>query len=143
MSARKLRGLTLAAILLVGGGMVPIRAQQSDVPEPAFLSFDVSAPYVPVYKGRDPFRSLDSSERTPIVSIGELVFHGVVQMNNVPLALFSWRGNPAVRYTLRYRKLIGADDRRVDGVTGDITENEVVLIQGDRKIVYPRAQRRP
>jgi hypothetical protein len=121
----------------------PVETQQADVPEPAFLGFDVNAPYVPVYQGRDPFEPLDTFGSTNRVSIGEMEFVGVIQMGDVTLALFNWRGNPSVRYTLRYRKLYGADDRRIDGVVGEITEKEVTLIQGDRKIAYPRTQRRP
>lgn len=132
---------TLAVLLLMM--MTSLGAQQADVPEPSFLSFDISAPYVPVFKGRDPFKPLGTFERTQQIAISELEFHGVLQMGDVPLALFSWRGNSAVRYTLRYRKLYAADDRRIDGVVGDITDSEVVLVQGDRKIAFPRSQRRP
>lgn len=133
--------LCLAALVMVG--KEPVGAQQADVPEPAFMSFVATVPYVPVYKGRDPFKPLGTVDRTNLLSIGELEYHGVIKMGDIPLALFSWRGNRAVRYVLKSRKLYMGDDRRVDGVVGDITDNEVVLVQGDRKIVYPRSQRRP
>lgn len=136
--------LGILALAVIGlSGKATLSAQQADVPEPAFMSFAVVAPYVPVYKGRDPFKPLGTVSRTNVVSIGELEYHGVIMMGDIPLALFSWRGNRTVRYTLKFRKLYMGDDRRVDGVVGDITDKEVILVQGDRKIVYPRSQRRP
>ena len=135
--------LFLVVAVLLGTGKDPVSAQQADVPEPAFMSFLSTVPYVPSYKGRDPFKPLGTVDKTRFVSIGELDFHGVIKMGDVPLALFSWKGNPSVRYTLKLRKLHTGDDRRVDGVVGDITDSEVILIQGDQKIVYPRSQRRP
>jgi hypothetical protein len=82
-------------------------------------------------------------DKTASVSIGELEYNGVLQMGEVTVALFSWRGNASKRYTLKFRKLYAGDDRKVEGVVGDITDTEVVLNQGDRKIAYPRSQRRP
>jgi len=138
------RFLWIASLTLIAAGFhAPGATQKADVPEPSFLNFNVGPAYVPVYKGRDPFKSLGTFDKGSVVSIAELEFHGVIKMGNVFLALFSWRGNADVRYTLRFRKLYGADDRRIDGVVGDITDAEVVLVQGDRKIVYPRSQRRP
>lgn len=135
-------GFSWVAAVAVG---IPESAssQQADVPEPAFVNFIVNPPYVPAYKGRDPFKPLGTLDRTRFISISELEFHGVIRMDNVTLALFSWRGNPSVRYTLRFRKLYSGDDSRIDGVAGDITDTEVVLTQGNRKIVYSRSQRRP
>jgi hypothetical protein len=112
--------------------------QQQDVPEPVFVNFSIQPLYIPTYHGRDPFKPLDNVERSPEISISELDYHGVINIGKVPLALFTWRGNTAVQYTLKYRKLYGGGEKAVDGVVGDISNSEVVLIQGEQKIAYPR-----
>ena len=113
-------------------------AQQQDVPEPVFVNFSIQPLYIPTYHGRDPFKPLDNVERSPQISISELDYHGVIYIGKVPMALFTWRGNAAVQYTLKYRKLYSGGEKAVDGVVGDISNSEVVLIQGEQKIAYPR-----
>jgi hypothetical protein len=113
-------------------------AQQQDVPEPVFVNFSIQPPYVPTYHGRDPFKPLDNVDRSPQISIAELEYHGVIFMEGNPMALFTWRGNEAVRYTLKFRKLYSDADIEIDGVVGDITDSEITLVQGDQKVVYPR-----
>jgi len=129
-------------LLFVVSNLLLIRvegmAQQQDVPEPVFMNFSIQPLYVPSYHGRDPFRPLDNIQRSPEISISELDYHGVLYIGNSPMALFTWRGNTAVQYTLKYRKLYGGEDKPVDGVVGDITDSDVVLVQGEQKIVYPR-----
>jgi hypothetical protein len=113
-------------------------AQQQDVPEPVFMNFSIQPLYVPTYHGRDPFVPLDNVTRQAQVSIAELDYHGVILMAGTPMAMFTWRGNTAVRYTLKFRKLYGGGEKTVDGIVGTITEAQVTLVQGDQKIVYPR-----
>ena len=113
-------------------------AQQQDVPEPVFMNFSIQPLYIPIYHGRDPFNPLDNVARSPQISISELDYHGVMYIGKVPMALFTWRGNAAVQYTLKYRKLYSGGEKAVDGVIGDISNSEVVLIQGEQKLVYPR-----
>jgi hypothetical protein len=113
-------------------------AQQQDVPEPVFMNFSIQPLYIPTYHGRDPLKSLDNVDRSPEISVSELDYHGVIYMGSEPVALFTWRGNSLVQYTLKYRKLYSGGDKAVDGVVGDISNSEVVLIQGEQKIVYPR-----
>jgi hypothetical protein len=113
------------------------KAQQQDVPEPVFMNFSIQPLYIPSYHGRDPFKPLDSADRLPQISISELDYHGVILLGDTPMALFTWRGNSAVRYVLKYRKLYSGDNA-VDGVVGDIADSKVILIQGDQKIAYPR-----
>jgi hypothetical protein len=127
----------LFSLLLMGLG-AGAQAQQQDVPEPVFTSFPIQPPYVPTYHGRDPFKPLDNIDRSPELSIAELDYRGVLQVGNSVLALFTWRGNPQVRYSLKYRKLYDGNDKALDGVVGDVTQDEVVLIQGDQKIVFSR-----
>jgi hypothetical protein len=115
-----------------------IQAQQQDVPEPVFVNFSIQPPYIPAYHGRDPFKPLDSLNRSPQISISELEYHGVIFISGTPMALFTWRGNKAVRYTLKFRKLYSDNDSEIDGVVGDIADSEITLIQGDQKVVYPR-----
>jgi len=112
-------------------------SQQQDVPEPVFMNFTIQPLYIPNYHGRDPFRPLDNVNRSQQISISELDYHGVLVLGNTSMAMFSWKGNPAVRYTLKFRKLYGGD-KVVDGVVGDITDANVILVQADQKIVYPR-----
>jgi hypothetical protein len=114
------------------------KAQQQDVPEPVFMNFSIQPLYVPTYHGRDPFKPLDNVQRSPAISISELDYHGILYIGSVPRALFTWRGNTSVQYTLKYRKLYGSEEKPVDGVVGDITDSEIVLIQGEQKIAYPR-----
>jgi hypothetical protein len=113
-----------------------VLCQQQDVPEPIFVNFVITAPYVPTYKGRDPFRPLDNMERSKQVSVADLEFHGTIEMGGETYGLFAWKGNPAIRYTLKTRRLFSDSNEMVDGVVGDITETEVILIQGDQKVVY-------
>ena len=127
----------LCFLTCVFGTFTFVWSQQQDVPEPVFMNFTIQPLYVPNYHGRDPFRSLDNINRSPQISISELDYHGVLVMGNASMAMFSWRGNPAVRYTLKFRKLYGGD-KVVDGVLGDITDTNVILVQADQKIVYPR-----
>lgn len=112
-------------------------AQQQDVPEPVFMNFSIQPLYIPTYHGRDPLVPLDNLERTPNISISELDYHGVINIGGIPMALFTWQGNPMIQYMLKYRKLYSSS-KEVDGVIGDISNSEVVLIQGEQKIAYPR-----
>ena len=113
-------------------------AQQQDVPEPIFLNFSIQPPYVPSYHGRDPFKPLDWVDQKPQVSITDLEYHGIVDMNGTPMALFEWRMNSTIRYTLKYNKLLSDAGVPVAGIVGKITPSQVVLVQGGQKIVYPR-----
>lgn len=115
-----------------------VRAQQQDVPEPVFMNFSIQPLYIPTYHGRDPFKPLDNLDRSPQVSIADLDYHGVIELSGTPMALFTWRGNSAVRYVLKFRKLFGDSEKTIDGVVGDISESAVILVQGDQKIVYSR-----
>lgn len=126
---------TIACILLTSGW---ICAQQQDVPEPVFVNFSIQPPYIPNYHGRDPFKPLDWIANQTRLSISELEYHGIVVFGGTSMALFGWRTNQMLRYTLKNRKLYSDSDIPVDGVVGDITETQVVLIQGNQKIVYPR-----
>ena len=112
-------------------------SQQQDVPEPVFLNFSIQPLYIPAYHGRDPFRPINNLRRSPQISIAELDYHGVILMSNQPMALFTWRGNSTMRYTLKNNKLF-SEDQEIDGVVGEIVDSEVILTQGDKKIVYPR-----
>jgi hypothetical protein len=77
-------------------------------------------------------------DRSPQISISELEYHGVIHLGTTPIAMFTWRTNPSIQYTLRSRKLYGGGEKEVDGVIGDISDDSVVLIQGEQKIVYSR-----
>jgi len=112
-------------------------AQQQDVPEPVFMNFSIQPLYIPTYHGRDPLVPLDNVDRSPNITISELDYHGVISIGGTPMALFTWQGNPMIQYTLKYRKLYSVG-KEVDGVIGDISNSEVVLIQGEQKIAYPR-----
>jgi hypothetical protein len=112
-------------------------AQQQDVPEPVFMNFSIQPLYVPSYDGRDPFKPLDNVNRSPQISIAELDYRGVILFGETSMALFTWRGNSAVRYILKFKKLF-AGEKIIDGVVGEITDSGIVLTQGDQKIVYPR-----
>ena len=111
---------------------------EQDVPEPVFLNFSIQPPYIPTYDGRDPFKPLTWFVNQPQISIAELEYHGVVDFGGKPMALFGWRTNQTIRFTLKGRKLYSDADIPVDGVVGDITDSKITLIQGDQKIVYPR-----
>lgn len=128
----------LPIILALGSVPVAVGAQQQDVPEPVFQTFSVEAPYTLTFHGRDPFKALDNVDRSPELSISELNYQGVIQVGDSVLALFTWRGNPMVRYTLKSGKLYGDNDKVLDGVVGDITKDQVVLIQGDQKLAFSR-----
>lgn len=115
-----------------------VRGQQQDVPEPVFMNFSIQPLYIPIYHGRDPFKPLDNVDRSPQVSIAELDYKGVIFLGKTPMVLFTWRGNSTIQYTLKFRKLYSDSDKTIDGVVGDISDSEIVLIQGDQKIVYSR-----
>ena len=112
--------------------------QQQDVPEPVFMNFSIQPLYVPAYHGRDPFKALDNIDREPQISIAELDYHGVILLGDTPMALFTWRGNQSIQYTLKFRKLYSGNEKTIDGVIGEIKDSEVILTQGDQKVVYPR-----
>jgi hypothetical protein len=132
----------LEALWLIIGVFIFIQrtvsAQQQDVPEPVFMNFSIQPLYVPTYHGRDPLKPLDNVERSQNISISELDYHGVMDLGGIPMALFTWRGNSMIQYTLKYRKLYSGGEKEVDGVVGDISDSKVVLIQGEQKISYPR-----
>lgn len=129
--------LMLGLGFALGAGCA-VWAQQQDVPEPIFLNFSIQPPYVPSYHGRDPFKPLDWADGRPPISITDLEFHGIVDMNGAAMALFEWRTNLTVRYTLKYNKLFSDAGVPVAGIVGKITPSQVVLIQGGQKIIYPR-----
>jgi len=135
LNKKRITGLGLAFLFM---SFVVLYAQQQDVPEPVFINFSIQPVYIPTYHGRDPFKPLDNVDRLPQVSIAELDYHGVLNIGGSSMALFTWKGNPTVRYTLKFRKLYGGGEKAVDGVVGDISNSEVVLTQGDQKVVYPR-----
>ncbi len=113
-------------------------SQQQDVPEPVFMNFSIQPPYIPTYHGRDPFKPLDNIDRSPQILIAELDYHGVILLGDKIMALFTWKGNPTIRYTLKGRKLFSGGEKAIDGIVGDINNTQVVLIQGDQRVVYPR-----
>ncbi len=113
-------------------------AQQQDVPEPVFMNFSIQPLYVPTYHGRDPFKALNNVDRSPQISIADLDYHGVIYLGETPMALFTWKGNSAVQYVLKFRRLLNGGGKLIDGVVGDISESAVILVQGDQKIVYTR-----
>jgi len=113
-------------------------AQQQDVPEPVFMNFSIQPLYIPTYHGRDPFTPLNNVDRSPQVSIADLDYHGVIYFGETPMALFTWKGNSAVQYVLKFRRLQNGGGTLVDGVVGDISKTAVILVQGDQKIVYSR-----
>jgi hypothetical protein len=115
-----------------------MEGQQQDVPEPVFLNFSIQPPYIPTYHGRDPFKPLDWVKNEPQISIAELEYHGIIDFAGIPMALFGWRTDQTKRYTLKERKLYSDAEIPIDGVVGDITDSQVILIQGDQKIIYPR-----
>jgi hypothetical protein len=98
----------------------------------------IHSSYNPTYHGRDPFKPLEWVENKPQITITELEYHGIVELEGNIMALFGWRSNQTVRYTLKGRKLYSDEDVEVDGVVGDITKTEVVLTQGGQTIVYPK-----
>lgn len=125
-------------ITMFGFFLKSVSAQQQDVPEPLFISFSIQAPYVPTFRGRDPFKPLNNITRSSQVTLSELDYHGVIHLGDSSMALFTWRGNPGVRYTLKNRTLFDGNGKLIDGVVGDISDTKVVVSQGDQKIVYPR-----
>ena len=52
-------------------------------------------------------------------------------MENTPMALFGWKGNQAIRYTLKFRKLYSDSGEVIDGViikrNPDETDADVVI----------------
>jgi hypothetical protein len=135
MNKKHITGLGLALLFISSAFLY---AQQQDVPEPVFINFSIQPVYIPTYHGRDPFKPLDNVDRLPQVSIAELDYVGVLNVGGTSMALFTWKGNSAVRYTLKFRKLFAGGEKTIDGVVGDISDSEVVLTQGDQKVVYPR-----
>lgn len=138
MNKKKIFILFLFIIGVICLPFMKTMAQQQDVPEPVFMNFFIQPLYVPAYHGRDPFKTLDNQDRAPQISIAELDYHGVILLEDTPIALFTWRGNSTIQYTLKTRKLYSGDERTIDGVVGDINDSEVVLTQGDQKVTYPR-----
>jgi len=131
-------GARFAFYLLLLSCVQQLKAQQQDVPEPLFINFSIQAPYIPTFHGRDPFKPLDNMTRSPQLTLSELDYHGVIRLGDSWMALFTWRGNPVIRYTLKGRVLFDGNGKQIDGVVGDISDSKVVVIQGDQRIVYPR-----
>jgi hypothetical protein len=135
----KLTHLSLCAIAILLL-IIPLKlgADQQTVPETDFVNISIQPPYNPTYHGRDPFLPLDWVHNQPQITISELEYHGVVEFEGSSMALFGWRSNQTVRYTLKNRKLYSDDDIEIDGVLGDINKTQVILRQGGQTIVYPR-----
>jgi hypothetical protein len=138
LSKQKIIAILIYSGFLGFGNRAFLYAQQQDVPEPVFTVFSIQPPYIPSYHGRDPFDVLGNLNRSPQVSISELKYNGVMVLGDTSIALFNLKDESSVRYTLKYRKLFKGTDEIVDGVIGDISSTEVMLFQGDQKIVYPR-----
>ncbi len=134
----------------VGLGMIayfPVLAQQQDVPEPVFMNFSIQSPYIPSYHGRDPFYPLQSIsyDISKKVSIADLDYRGILSLGDKDIALFSWKQDSTYRFLLKSRKLYcssnstkSSKEQVVDGIVGDIKSSEVILLQGDQKIVFSR-----
>lgn len=79
------------------------------------------------------------------VSIADLDYRGILSLGDKDMALFSWKHDGNYRFLLKSRKLYcssnstkSSNEQVVDGIVGDITGTEVVLIQGEQKIVFSR-----
>ncbi len=141
-SVRVLRAGCLGLIAWLACGIVGVQAQQVDVPEPAFMQAPAPTLYHPQFKGPDPFRKWNLVERNRQISILELDYNGTFSMGGVPMAFFTCLGNNKARYILKAKKLYDGSGVAVEGVVGDITDKEVLLIQGNQRIPYSREQRR-
>lgn len=136
---RAVAAVVLAALLASAGGRSAGAQSGAQAPEETFPEFVVEAPYVPLYRGRDPFRPLGEVESAGMpIRIGELRYLGTLVFEGVDMALFSLQRDPGMRFVLKYRKLYDGNDEPVGGVAGEIREDEVILTQGGRTLRIPR-----
>lgn len=87
---------------------------------------------------QDPFMAyalVTVTASTEHFNIANITFSGLVQVQDMPVALF--KDNGGQTYTLKGTQLHGPDNQRMAGVRGRVTaEKDVLLEQGERKIVF-------
>ena len=121
----------LAAFLLPGTAAA---AETAD-------DFEIKPVYVFVDKaGRDPFEPRYKTEAAPAmvdIDITTLSLQGITESRGVQAALFKSKSGNPFGYIFIDGKLYGENDRIIPDVSGEIKENQqVLLIQGDREVLF-------
>lgn len=94
--------------------------------------------YFSMRERQDPFMAyslLTTTAATDFLSIANLAYSGLIQVQGAPVALF--KDNQGQTYTLKGSGLFGPDNKRLAGIRGRVSNSgQVSLEQGEKKLVY-------
>jgi hypothetical protein len=108
--------------------------------------FEIKPVYVFENKaGRDPFEPRYKTEATQSmadVDITTFSLQGITDSKGTQAALFTSKSGNPFGYIFIEGKLYGENDKVISDVSGEIKENaEVLLIQGDREVLFKLNER--
>lgn len=117
--------------------LLPCSARAADMTD----DFEIKPVYVFVNKaGRDPFEPRHKTQAAPAmmdVDITTFSLLGITESKGMQAALFKSKSGNPFGYIFIDGKLYGENDRVIADVSGEIKQNEeVLLIQGDREVLF-------
>jgi hypothetical protein len=103
--------------------------------------FEIKPVYIFVNKaGRDPFEPRYKTEAAPAmvdVDITTFSLQGITESKGMQAALFKSKSGNPFGYIFIDGRLYGENDRVIPDVSGEIRENQqVLLVQGDREVLF-------
>jgi hypothetical protein len=103
--------------------------------------FEIKPVYIFVDKaGRDPFEPRYKTEVAPAmvdVDITTFSLQGITESKGMQAALFKSKSGSPFGYIFIDGKLYGENDRIIPDVSGEIKENQqVLLVQGDKEVLF-------
>ena len=105
------------------------------------LVFEIKPVYEFNFKaGRDPFEPRILNQQIPVivdVDISTFKLMGITESQGVKTALFMSRSGTSFGFIFIDGVLYGENNRQIPGITGEIKNNEEVLLrQGDKEVLF-------
>jgi hypothetical protein len=132
-----IRNIILYIIAFITVFLMPCPANRAAAAD----DFEIKPVYIFVNKaGRDPFEPRYKTEAAPAmvdVDITTFSLQGITESKGLQAALFKSKSGNPFGYIFIDGKLYGENDRIIPDVSGEIKENQqVLLIQGDREVLF-------